>query len=223
MPMRTKRDAWLAAFATVLGVSPLACKQKVEAHPDGPAASHEVSVIAPSVSVSASASPPPVASADDVDAAPVASASAPVASKRDAAPPGEVLSLGQIGQIGHGNGSCGASATCGPTMSVRAPTATISTTVAGAVGDDERVIATMRARFRSCANKGLANDPTEQGKVTLSVTVDEKGDVTDSHVASNNGLGAGTAQCMAAGMRNPQFTAGTKRTLTIAVTSVVQK
>jgi hypothetical protein len=115
------------------------------------------------------------------------------------------------------NGACGASAICGARRQPTGPTAIIQTTLAGASAGDERVIAMNKGRLRMCANQALKQDPTQQGKLVVTVAVAASGEVSSASVASNVGLSAQSAACMSATLRRVTFPAGSARTFTLAI------
>lgn len=195
-------------MTAVLGVSDGACKKDASAT-DAPAAVREVASVAasavavPSASDTASASTNEFASAS---ASPSASASVPK--------PG----LSGIVTSPH-HAQYESSAICGVSsrVDVQGPKAVIATKVMGAVGGDERVIASTRPRLRSCANKGLQSDPNETGTAVVTVAVAANGEVTTSSVKSSSGLGGSTVACMASVFRHAAFDAGTSRSLVVTI------
>ena len=92
------------------------------------------------------------------------------------------------------------------------------------VNNAERVVAGLRAKFRSCYNQGLQSDPTMQGAVTIAAKISPNGDVASADIASNSGLSASVASCIARAVRNAQFDApgGTGSTINIPVKFVQQ-
>ena len=99
------------------------------------------------------------------------------------------------------------------------------TTATVPVNNAERVVAGLRAKFRSCYNQGLQSDPTMQGAVTISTKVAPNGEVSSADVVSNSGLSDSVAKCIARAVRNAQFDApgGTGSTINIPVKFVQQK
>ncbi len=87
------------------------------------------------------------------------------------------------------------------------------------VNNAERVVAGLRAKFRSCYNTGLQSDPTMQGSVTISAKIAPNGEVSSADIASNNGLSSTVASCIARAVRNANFDApgGTGSTINIPV------
>lgn len=223
------KEAWLTALATVLGVSESACRN---AKHDDPAAVRDVPpASAPAVVVAASAPEPVIASvAPSASAPPSASAVAtpsPTTSEiasmigaigTGAPSPFGSIGVGNIGTIGRSpHANCGAS--CGARSQQQQPTAQVGLSYSnGGHPEDQRMLAVLRPRMRSCANKGLQTDPNEQGRVTLMITIAANGDVTNAVVVNNTGVGAGTAACMATGAKQATFVAmPTSRQLQLAI------
>ena len=143
----------------------------------------------------------------------------------------------QVLQQMPGNGSCGAmpqnripgGGACGGIgapqqqgTGVRGPTAVIAVTVTGGATGDERVVNVLRPRMRACANQALSQDPSQQGKLLVTVTVAANGDVQKADITNNAGLSAASAQCMLRGVKNATFPAGAVRTLTLAIVQTKQ-
>jgi hypothetical protein len=82
---------------------------------------------------------------------------------------------------------------------------------------DESVITQGKPRLRICANHALNTDPTEHGKLMLTIAVAANGEVGTVTIAANTGLSAQSAACMSRAMRNLMFPTGNARTLTLAV------
>jgi hypothetical protein len=93
------------------------------------------------------------------------------------------------------------------------------------VNNAERVVAGLRAKFRSCYNQGLQSDPTMQGAVTISAKIAPNGEVSSADIASNSGLSDSVAKCIARAVRNANFDApgGTGSSINIPVKFVQQK
>ncbi len=222
------RDAWLAVFAAALGVSEEACKRAGE---DAPIAVHDVPSATTSTSIVAasepSASAEPASSASVVaSASPSASASAVASAKPVPKPSSTDLQM-----LALSNAICGAvpqrnlNASCGGSanpQTVQGPTADVQLHVQNGAAGDDRVVASLRPRFRSCANNGLKQDPNMQGKLVITATIAANGEVTSTSIAQNSGLLDSVAQCMSRGARNASFPAGAVRTIQIFVTQVKQ-
>jgi hypothetical protein len=60
-------------------------------------------------------------------------------------------------------------------------------------------------RARACYNAGLKEDPDQHGRIVVTLQIGPAGDVLDSRIASNTGLSAKTASCIAGGARDLTF------------------
>jgi hypothetical protein len=121
--------------------------------------------------------------------------------------------------------SCDVSASCGASLPQArpSPTAVVQTTVTGAATPgDERVVLSARPRLRACANQALAQDPSQQGTLVVSISVAANGDVTTATVTRNGGLNAQSAACMSGVMRRLSFDAGGARMLTVTIAQTKQ-
>lgn len=89
----------------------------------------------------------------------------------------------------------------------------------------DRVVAGLRARFRSCYQKGLSQDPNMAGRVVLAAKIAPTGEVANVDIASNTGLSSAVASCIAVALRNATFEApnGSGSTIQVPVTFVQQK
>lgn len=109
-------------------------------------------------------------------------------------------------------------ATAGPTAiaQVGRSTATV------AVPNADSTVASLRGRFRSCYQKGLLEDSTMAGKVTIRARVGTNGEVVSSDVVSSSGLSPAVGLCIADVVRRATFAApgGGGSTLQIPVTFV---
>src|SRR5688572_1761842 len=64
--------------------------------------------------------------------------------------------------------------------------------------DAERVIASLRPKFRACFERGRTEDhPNMTGKIRLVTRVAEDGSVTSTRIAARDGLSRGVAECVA--------------------------
>jgi hypothetical protein len=238
------REAWLAGFAAVLGISEEACRRETapQAHEvasataSATASAPVVAQVAPSETASAETVPSATASA-----APSASASvAPIVmTPQDithticGARPQNIVpfnaSCGAIGMpttlgvgsgIGPHNNACGA--TVNPSRTTSAPQAVIAVNIVNGAPGDDRVAASLRPRFRACGNQALAQDPTQQGKLVVSAAIAANGDVNAVTIDSNSGLSASSAQCMLRAVRNASFPTGTARKIQIVIVQTKQ-
>src|SRR5205085_787413 len=114
--------------------------------------------------------------------------------------------LAGIGVTGGGGTGAGA----GKETAVKGPTgdAQIGTTTASVpVSNAERVVASLRPKFRACYNKGLATDPSMSGSVTIVTKVAPNGEVTTADGSAVNGLSPDVVSCIARVVRNANFDA----------------
>ena len=134
---------------------------------------------------------------------------------------------GGLAGIGGGTGGSGTGAGAGTETKVAGPTGVAQvggSTATVPISDADRVIAGLRARFRSCYQTGLNSDPSMSGKVLISAKVGPNGEVSSADVASNTGLSPSVAQCIAGVVKRATFSApgGGGSTLQIPVTFVQQ-
>jgi hypothetical protein len=132
---------------------------------------------------------------------------------------------GGLAGIGVTGGAGGGGA--GKEAAVKGPTGDAqigATTASVPVSDAERVVAGLRARFRSCYNKGLAVDPGMAGSVTIVTKVAPNGEVTAADSSANSGLSADVVTCIQRVVKNAQFTGpgGSGSTINIPVKFVQQ-
>ncbi len=135
---------------------------------------------------------------------------------------------GGLGGIGGGTGGSGTGVTAGTETRVVGPMAVANVGGASAtvpVSDADRVIAGLRPRFRACYQTGLNSDPSMAGKVQITAKIGPNGEVNSADVASNTGLSASVASCIARAIKNAQFSApgGSGSTLSVPVTFVQQQ
>ncbi len=134
---------------------------------------------------------------------------------------------GGLSGIGGGTKGTGTGTGAGAETKVAGPTgvATIGGTSSSVpISDADRVIAGLRARFKSCYQTGLNSDPNMSGKVVISAKVGPNGEVSSSDVSQNTGLSDSVAKCIARVVKNATFSApgGGGSTLQIPVTFVQQ-
>jgi len=93
----------------------------------------------------------------------------------------------------------------------------------GTVGNASRVVAGMRAGFRACYQRGLADNPDAAGAVTLTIRVGPGGEV-QSVSASSGSLPASVVSCVKARAQAAQFDApeGGSAVIQVPVTFVKQ-
>lgn len=136
--------------------------------------------------------------------------------------PGQRGGLNQLGQTGGGGGG-----QAGQTRDVKGPTGTESVgslSTSAPVANAEAAIAKLRPGFRSCYNKGLANDPSMAGKIVLAIKIGANGDVNDVSKVGGSGLSSDVEQCIIKRARNGSFDApgGSGSTIQVPVTFVKQ-
>jgi hypothetical protein len=111
-------------------------------------------------------------------------------------------------------------ATAGPTLRVDTPPSGMN----GAISDADRVVASLRPRFKKCYQDGLSANPTMSGKAVLAAKIGPNGEVATADVASNDGLSPGVTACLAKVLQNAQFTGnGSVTTLRVPVSLIQQK
>lgn len=134
---------------------------------------------------------------------------------------------GGLAGIGGGTKGDGTGGGAGTETKVAGPTGVAQvggSTATVPISDADRVIAGLRARFRSCYQTGLNSDPGMSGKVLISARVGPNGEVQSADVASNSGLSPSVASCIAGVVKRATFSApgGGGSTLQIPVTFVQQ-
>ncbi|MFC1641525.1 AgmX/PglI C-terminal domain-containing protein [Myxococcota bacterium] len=101
--------------------------------------------------------------------------------------------LGDIGKVGRGSGTEGS----GAVQKVRGPKGSANVggaaVAGGEVSNASRVVASMRAGFRSCYNRELAQNPDAAGTIRLSITVGPGGEVRGVQATSSGNLGSAVA------------------------------
>jgi hypothetical protein len=134
---------------------------------------------------------------------------------------------GGLAGIGGGTKGDGTGGGAGTETKVAGPTGVAQvggSTATVPISDADRVVAGLRARFRSCYQTGLNSDPSMSGKVVISARVGPNGEVSGADVAQNTGLSPAVAQCIAGVVKRATFSApgGGGSTLQIPVTFVQQ-
>jgi hypothetical protein len=120
--------------------------------------------------------------------------------------PGESQSLAAVAFTRGGPGRSGQETdTAGPSGIV-----TATPLPAGPGGDigAPRVVAGLRAGFRSCYNQGLGVNPQMSGKVTLVAHVGPNGEVASTESADNAGLSPAVVQCLLKKLGTAEFDKG---------------
>lgn len=131
--------------------------------------------------------------------------------------------LADIGATGKGTGSgAGAvAAVAGPKGNASVGGAAVS---GGTVSDASRVVARMRAGFRACYQRGLAQNPDAQGSIRLTIRVGPGGEVSGVSSAPTGSLPPAVVSCVEARARSAQFSPpeGGSAVVVVPVTFVKQ-
>ena len=77
--------------------------------------------------------------------------------------------------------------------------------ISGNVSNAARVVAGMRAGFRSCYNRGLAENPDAQGSIRLSIKVGPGGEVQGVTASASGNLPGSVTSCVQARAQAAQF------------------
>jgi len=133
---------------------------------------------------------------------------------------------GGLNQLGSSAGGGGGGA--GTERVVKGPTGDVGTgaiSTSAPVANAEATIARLRPGFRSCYNKGLANDPSMAGKLVLAIKIAPNGDVTSVTKAGGSGLSSDVESCIIRKAKNATFDApgGSGSTVQVPVTFVRQQ
>jgi len=119
--------------------------------------------------------------------------------------PGQGGGLAGIGQTGRGTGEGAGTekvVTQGPKGSADVGGAAVS---GGTVSNASRVVAGMRAGFRNCYNRGLAQNPDAQGSIRLSIRVGPGGEVQGVTAVPSGNLPSSVVGCVKARASAAQF------------------
>jgi hypothetical protein len=133
-------------------------------------------------------------------------------------------SLAGIGSTGRGSGTEGTGAgakVAGPKGNASTGPAAVS---GGNVSNAARVVAGMRAGFRNCYNRGLAENPDAQGSIRLTIRVGPGGEVQGVSAAPSGSLSPTVVSCVQARAQAAQFDApeGGSAVINVPVTFVEQ-
>ncbi len=142
---------------------------------------------------------------------------------------------GALAQPGRGGGGLqnlgvsggGGGGQAGPGRDVKGPTGDAQTgalNMSAPVANAERTIAQLRPSFKSCYQKGLANDPSMAGKLIIQIDVAPNGDVANVTKTGGSGLSPEVEQCIMNKVRAKSFDApgGGGSKLSVPVTFVKQ-
>ncbi len=156
--------------------------------------------------------------------------SAPARAAPSPAPPSAPLKPGAAGGGLAGIGSTGADigSGAGSSTSISGPKGNAqiggASVSGGTLANAARVVAGMRAGFRNCFQRGLAEDPSIQGSLRLLINVGPSGEVTNATPGNVSGLPPAVVACVVSRARAAQFDApeGGPSTITVPVTFVSQ-
>ncbi len=122
---------------------------------------------------------------------------------RPGAAGGGLASIGASGKSG-GTGSGATAAVKGPRGNADVGGPSVA---GGAVSDASRVVAQMRAGFRNCYNRGLAENPDIEGKIALSIKVGPAGQVASVSATKTGNLPSSVVDCVKARANSATFAA----------------
>ncbi len=162
------------------------------------------------------------AQAEAPRSAPAPAAPSPAKASAPIRPGASGGGLAGIGSTATGAGDGSGAQVEGPKGNASVGGAAVS---GGTVANASRVVAGMRAGFRSCFQRGLAQDPGAQGSVRLAIKVGPGGEVTNVTPSNASAsLPPSVVACVVARARAAQFDApaGGSPTITVPVTFVVQ-
>ena len=135
---------------------------------------------------------------------------------------------GGLGNIGGGTGGSGTGQSAGTETKVKGPTGDVgslsSSTVGAPINNADRVVAGLRGRFKSCYQRGLSEDPTMSGKVTLVAKIGPNGEVTGVTPSGTSGLSPAVVGCLQGVVNRATFDppGGSGSTVQIPVSFVQQ-
>ncbi|MEO8178368.1 MAG: AgmX/PglI C-terminal domain-containing protein [Deltaproteobacteria bacterium] len=116
---------------------------------------------------------------------------------------------GGLASIGASGKSAGSGS--GSTQEVKGPRGSASmgdaSVAGGAVSDASRVVAQMRAGFRACYNRGLAENPDIEGKIQLSIKVGPTGQVASVAATKTGNLPDSVVECVKSRANSANFSA----------------
>lgn len=176
--------------------------------------SAEPSADASSAPLGAPASKPssPAKRAEAEAPPPAAPASPPAPAKAGSA--GDGLSGIGSSNAGPGAGSGSSGQVAGPRGNASVGGVAVS---GGTVSNAARVVAGMRAGFRACYQRGLAENPTAAGTVRLTLQIAPSGQVAGNTMTSSGNLPASVLSCVQARARAAQFDPPSSGNATIVV------
>jgi hypothetical protein len=139
---------------------------------------------------------------------------------RPGAAGGGLEALGATGRSAGTESTGAAQKVAGPQGKADLGSAAVS---GGDVANASRVVAGMRAGFRNCFNRELAQNPDAQGKIDLNIKVGPGGEVQGVTAAVSGNLGS-AVECVKSRARNAQFDppSGGSAVIRVPVTFVKQ-
>lgn len=139
---------------------------------------------------------------------------------RPGASGGGLGSIGSTGKAG-GEGSGTGGKVKGPTGSAAVGGAAVA---GGNVSNASRVVAGMRAGFRACYQRGLAQNPDAQGSIRLSIRVGPGGEVQGVSASASGNLPGSVVSCVQSRASAAQFSPpeGGSAVISVPVTFVKQ-
>lgn len=115
---------------------------------------------------------------------------------------GGLAGLGSTGKAGGTGGAGEGQKVVGPKGSAAVGGAAVS---GGTISNASRVVAAMRAGFRACYNRGLAENPDSQGSIRLSIKVGPGGEVQSVGASPSGNLPGSVVSCVRARAQAAQF------------------
>jgi hypothetical protein len=140
---------------------------------------------------------------------------------RPGAAGGGLAGIGNTGKTGGTEGGGGVAKVEGPKGNANVGGAAVS---GGNVSNAARVVAGMRAGFRNCYQRGLAENPDAAGSIRLTIRVGAGGEVAGVSPSTSGSLPASVVSCVVARAQAAQFDApeGGSAVIAVPVTFVKQ-
>ena len=115
---------------------------------------------------------------------------------------GTLAGIGSSGRTGGTEGTGTATTVAGPKGNASVGGAAVS---GGTVSNASRVVAGMRAGFRACYQRGLAENPDAAGSIRLTIQVGPGGEVTSVSASQSGSLPPSVVSCVRARAQAAQF------------------
>jgi hypothetical protein len=134
---------------------------------------------------------------------------------------GTLAGIGSSGRTGGTEGTGSGEKVAGPKGNASVGGAAVS---GGTVSNASRVVAGMRAGFRACYQRGLAENPDAAGSIRLTIRVGAGGEVAGVSASQSGSLPASVVSCVQARAQAAQFDApeGGSAVIAVPVTFVKQ-